>query len=145
VTDFPEEDILPYDQVLPIPHLGASTPEAEENCAIMAVEQLKSFLENGNVVNSVNFPTCEMERNRKCSRLTVANKNIPNMVGQITTILAAGKINIADMLNRAKGDYAYNIIDAEGTIDPEVMKSLLGIEGVIMARLLNHTEPSDQA
>jgi len=135
VTDFPNDDLLGQDKVIPIPHLGASTPEAEENCAVMAVKQLKDFLEKGNIVNSVNFPNCEMEMTG-ATRLVIANKNVPKMINQITTALAEQKINIAEMLNRHKDDVAYNIIDVEGVVKPEVIDKITKIEGVLMARLI---------
>jgi len=134
VTDFPDEELLSNDNVIPLPHLGASTPEAEDNCAIMAVNQLKDFLEFGNVKNSVNFPDCELDKRGTSQRVIVANKNVPNMVGQITSILAADAINIADMINRNKGNYAYNIIDIDGEIPDNVIQKLKGIEGVVMVR-----------
>ena len=127
--------MLGMEKVIPVPHLGASTPEAEENCAVMAVKQLKDFLENGNIVNSVNFPNCEMPKSGN-TRLVIANKNVPMMIGQITTILAEKKINISDMLNRHKGDVAYNIIDVEGDIDAAALEKIKKIDGIIMARLV---------
>jgi D-3-phosphoglycerate dehydrogenase len=135
VTDFPDDDLLDVPNVIPIPHLGASTPEAEDNCAVMAVEQVRDFLESGNVKNSVNFPACAlpvMGRNR----IVVANANVPNMVGQITTVLAADKINIADMMNKSAGDFAYNIIDIDGNVAEAQVEKLRKIEGVITARLI---------
>ena len=138
VTDFPDDDLLVVPNVIPIPHLGASTPEAEDNCAVMAVEQVRDFLENGNVKNSVNFPACAlpvMGRNR----IVVANANVPNMVGQITTVLAADKINIADMMNKSAGDLAYNIIDIDGDVAEAQVEKLRKIEGVITARLIAKT------
>jgi D-3-phosphoglycerate dehydrogenase / 2-oxoglutarate reductase len=138
VTDFPDDDLLAVPNVIPIPHLGASTPEAEDNCAVMAVEQVRDFLENGNVKNSVNFPACAlpvMGRNR----IVVANANVPNMVGQITTVLAADKINIADMMNKSAGDLAYNIIDIDGEVAEAQVEKLRKIEGVITARLIAKT------
>jgi D-3-phosphoglycerate dehydrogenase / 2-oxoglutarate reductase len=136
VTDFPDSDLVGVDRVIAIPHLGASTPESEENCAVMAVRQTIEFLESGNVRNSVNFPDCEMGPVGTESRLLIANRNIPNMVGQVTTLLAAEGINISDLLNRHKGDIAYNIINIDGTPQPSTMARILAIEGVIMARLL---------
>ena len=133
VTDFPDESLLDTENVIPIPHLGASTPEAEENCAVMAVSQLIDFLETGNIKNSVNFPNCELPMSNN-NRIIIANKNVPNMVGQITTILASEKMNISDMLNKHYGDYAYNIIDVEGDISAALLDSLKSIEGVIMVR-----------
>lgn len=135
VTDFPDDDLLDLEGVIPIPHLGASTPEAEDNCAIMAVNQVRNFLEFGNIKNSVNFPDCEMEPSGK-TRILVGNRNVPNMVGQITTLLATEKINIADMLNKSKGDLAYNIIDIDNTINDAVVSKLKAVDGVIMVRVL---------
>ena len=135
VTDFPDDDLLDVPNVIPIPHLGASTPEAEDNCAIMAVEQVRDFLERGNVKNSVNFPACAlpvMGRNR----IVVANANVPNMVGQITTVLAADKINIVNMMNKSAGELAYNIIDIDGDVAEAQVEKLRKIEGVITARLI---------
>ena len=133
VTDFPEEKLLKIENVLCIPHLGASTPEAEENCAIMAANQLKTFLETGNITRSVNFPDCTLERTGKV-RLTVSNFNIPNMVGQITAILAEEKINISDLLNRHKDGIAYNIIDLDSDLSAEALLRIQAIEGVIRVR-----------
>jgi len=135
VTDFPEDELLEEKNVIPIPHLGASTPEAEDNCAVMAARQLKDFLERGNVKNSVNFPNCEMPASGR-ERIVVGNANVPNMVGQITTVLAADKINIVDMMNKSAGDLAYNIIDVDGGVSEPVVEKLCKIEGVIMARLI---------
>jgi D-3-phosphoglycerate dehydrogenase / 2-oxoglutarate reductase len=135
VTDFPDEDLLSIDNVMPIPHLGASTPEAEDNCAVMAVNQIRNFLEFGNIKNSVNFPDCEMEPSGK-TRILVGNRNVPNMVGQISTLLAAEKINIADMLNKSKGDLAYNIIDIDNEIPEATLAKLRAIEGIIMVWVL---------
>jgi len=135
VTDFPDEELLKMDNVVPLPHLGASTPEAEDNCAIMAVTQIKNFLEYGNIKNSVNFPDCEMEPSGK-TRLLVGNRNVPNMVGQISSLLATEKINIADMINKSKGDLAYNIIDIDGAIGESTLTKLKAITGIIMVRVL---------
>ncbi|WP_455382906.1 phosphoglycerate dehydrogenase [Salinispira pacifica] len=135
VTDFPEGDILGHPGVLCVPHLGASTEEAEDNCAVMAVEQIKAFLETGNIRNSVNFPECQMDLNHR-TRILVANRNIPNMVGQITTVLANRGINIADLLNRHRDDVAYNIIDIEGELGESVVDEIRKIEGVIMVRII---------
>jgi D-3-phosphoglycerate dehydrogenase len=133
VTDFPEENILKEENVIAVPHLGASTPESEENCAVMAAEQIKTFLETGNIRHSINFPDCVMERNNK-KRLIIANQNIPNMVSQITTVLALEKINIADLLNRHKEDLAYNIIDIDSEITGDILEKLRAIQGVVMVR-----------
>jgi D-3-phosphoglycerate dehydrogenase / 2-oxoglutarate reductase len=135
VTDFPDEELLKMEEVISIPHLGASTPEAEDNCAKMAVVQVKNFLEFGNIKNSVNFPDCEMEPAGR-TRITVGNHNVPNMMGQITTVLAGEKINIADLLNKSKGDLAYNIIDIDGVVNDTVVEKLKKITGVIMVRVI---------
>ncbi len=137
VTDFPDEGLLKLDNVVAFPHLGASTPEAEDNCAVMAVNQLRDFLENGNVRNAVNYPDCDMGLTpRDGGRILLANKNIPNMVGQVTTILASAKINIADMINKHRGDMAYNIIDIDGKVDDATVSTLKSTEGVIMVRFI---------
>jgi len=135
VTDFPEDELLGIPNVYCIPHLGASTPESEDNCAIMAADQLREYLERGNIKNSVNFPDCEMATSGK-DRIVVMNKNVPNMVGQITTVLAKRNLNIEDMINKHKGDMAYNIIDVSGTIDPQLESVLLAIEGVVRVRII---------
>ena len=135
VTDFPNDELLKMNNVIPIPHLGASTPESEENCAIMAVNQVGDFLENGNVKNSVNFPDCILPRSGT-RRIVIANRNVPNMIGQITPVLAKHNINIADMLNKSKGDFAYNIIDIDNEVNGEVIKELKAINGIVMVRLV---------
>jgi D-3-phosphoglycerate dehydrogenase len=135
VTDFPDEKLLKHDKVVGIPHLGASTPESESNCAIMAVDQVRDFLENGNIKNSVNFPNIGMARNGGC-RLIIANKNVPKMVGNITSVLADEDINIADMMNKNRVEIAYNIIDIDGEISDEQVQKIRDIEGIIMVRLL---------
>ena len=139
VTDFPTDELVCNEKVLPVPHLGASTPEAEENCALMAARQLRDYLLNGNIVNSVNFPDCEMGPSEN-ERLVIANRNIPNMVGQITTILAEDNHNILDLLNRHKDDLAYNIIDIERTLSPEALHRMRAIDGVLMVREV-HAHP----
>ena len=135
VTDFPDDEVLQMDKVVAIPHLGASTKEAEDNCAVMAANQLRDFLEYGNIKNSVNFPDCRLERTSGV-RLLVMNKNIPNMVGQVSTVLANAKINIVEMLNKSKGDYAYNIIDVSTVPGEAIIQELQKIEGVIKVRVL---------
>ncbi len=137
VTDFPSADLLGVKGVIPIPHLGASTEESEDNCAIMASQQIKNFLETGNIRNSVNFPTCELPIKVGHKRLIIANENIPNMISEITSLLADNSINIGDMLNKSKGDLAYNIIDIDGEISEDVVKKLLAVEGIIFAKVLN--------
>ncbi len=137
VTDFPDEEMLQLEKVISIPHLGASTKESETNCAIMAVDQVKDFLENGNIKNSVNFPEAAMDRNGNEARIIIANKNIPNMVSQISSVLASEGINIDNMLNKKHDDIAYNIIDvAQKNVDESVKQKLQLIEGVLMVRLI---------
>lgn len=135
VTDFPEDELIGIKNIIAIPHLGASTEESETNCAIMAVNQIIDYLENGNIVNSVNFPAAEMERNGG-TRIVVANKNVPKMVSQISSLLAHEGLNISNMLNKNKAEIAYNIIDVDGNVPSEIKEKLSAIEGVIMVRIL---------
>lgn len=134
VTDFPVPELLGVKGVMSIPHLGASTSEAEDNCAVMAAKQLKEFLENGNISNSVNFPVCSMEPAGGV-RLIVANRNVPNMLSQILGVLADEDLNIEDMVNKHKNGIAYNIIDISAScISPDAMDQLSDIVGVVMTR-----------
>ena len=135
VTDFPTEALIKNKQVLPIPHLGASTKEAEDNCAIMIGQQMKEYLQNGNIVNSVNFPNCEMDRSSDF-RICILNKNIPNMVGQITSVLADEELNISEMLNKSRGAVAYTLVDVEQKPTESAIKRIKEIEGVIRLRML---------
>ncbi len=136
ITDFPDETTLKMDKVISIPHLGASTSESETNCAIMAVNQVKEFLEHGNIVNSVNFPDAEMEMHNE-ARILVANRNIPNMVSQISAVLGENGLNIDSMLNKKRGEIAYNIIDVDkAVIDESIKEKLLAIEGIFMVRII---------
>jgi len=135
VTDFPDDKLIQHDKIIPIPHLGASTPESESNCAVMAVNQIKDFLENGNIRNSVNFPEAEMPRNAG-HRLCIVNENIPKMVGQITTVLANENINIEDLLNRHHENIAYNIIDLNQEPKSNQIEKIKAIKGVIRVRLI---------
>ena len=135
VTDFPSNLTKSHGKVITLPHLGASTAEAEDNCAIMVANQIKDYLENGNIVNSVNFPDAVMSRTEG-TRLAVTNKNVPNVVGQITTKLADASLNIIDLLNRSRNDFAYTMIDVDGTVSEELIASIQGIEGVLRVRAL---------
>jgi D-3-phosphoglycerate dehydrogenase len=136
VTDFPDEEVIKTDKVIVIPHLGASTEESEENCAIMATMELMDFLDNGNIKNSVNFPECVLDRSDN-ARITISNKNEPGMIEKITRLLADNKLNIADMINKSKGNIAYNIIDVEGAINPDdLVKKIQSIGGVLGVRVL---------
>jgi D-3-phosphoglycerate dehydrogenase len=138
VTDFPTAELLTCGKAICIPHLGASTPEAEDNCAVMAVQQLMDFLESGVIRNSVNFPRCRLDQ-RAPYRLLVTNRNIPNMVGQITTILAGANINITDLINHHRDEYAYNIIDTEQAIPEFALGQLQAVEGIIRVRSVEKT------
>jgi D-3-phosphoglycerate dehydrogenase / 2-oxoglutarate reductase len=142
VTDFPEAELLGNAKVLAVPHLGASTPEAEENCAIMAARQLKEFLLRGNIVNSVNFPECQLDYSKN-ERILIANRNIPNMVGQITTILADANINIQDLINRHFEEIAYNIIDLDARVPAASIDKIKKIDGVIALREIHPEEGTE--
>ncbi len=132
VTDFATETLLKNDNVIVMPHLGASTPESEDNCAVMAAQELKNFLENGNIINSVNFPNCDM--GPVCgSRVTIAHKNIPSMITQISDIFGKDGINIENMINKSRGDLAYTMIDTHSTVDDTILNHLKAIDGVIKA------------
>jgi len=134
VSDFPRLDLAGRADVIHLPHIGASTREAEENCAVMAVDQLRDFLENGNISNSVNFPSLQLERAPGAApgtRLAIANLNVPKMLGQITSILADRDINVIDLLNRSRDDIAYNLIDIERPASPDVLGAMATIENVI--------------
>ena len=135
ITDFPSNLVKSNPRVIAWPHLGASTVEAEDNCAIMVADQVKDYLENGNIRNSVNFPNTYMPR-AKGSRLAVTNRNVPNVVGQITTKLADAKINICDLLNKSLGEYAYTLIDVDGDISSELISDIQSIDGVLRVRVL---------
>ncbi|HWK55580.1 MAG TPA: phosphoglycerate dehydrogenase [Hyphomicrobiales bacterium] len=130
VTDFPTPGLIGHPHTILMPHIGASTDEAEDNCAIMAVDQLRNFLEHGNIRNSVNFPNLSLERS-EASRIAIVNQNVPGMLGQILSILADRDINVIDMLNKSRGDIAYNLIDIETAPTPEVLNDIRGIEHVI--------------
>ena len=138
VTDFADEALLHNDDIIVMPHLGASTEEAEVNCAIMAAQTLKYFLETGNIVNSVNFPGVDIAMHSPI-RITVINKNIPNMVGQISSGLAKYFINIEDILNRSRGNYAYTVIDIAETdqaVLDEVVENFKKIDGIVNVRVI---------
>jgi D-3-phosphoglycerate dehydrogenase len=136
ICDFPKNALKDHPKVVTLPHLGASTGEAEENCAVMVAEQVRDFLENGNIRNSVNFPEAVMPRVPNTTRLVIANSNVPNMVGQISTSLASARINIADLLNKSRGEYAYTLIDTDGAVKEDVLKQIRGISGVLSARIV---------
>ncbi len=134
VTDFPSDELLGVDGIIAIPHLGASTPESEDNCARMAVRQLKDYLENGNIVNSVNLPSVSALRSSAC-RICLIHRNIPNMLTQISGIVSAENVNIDNMLNKSRGELAYTMIDVPAAGD-SVIEKLTGIEGMIKVRVI---------
>lgn len=136
VCDFPTNLLKGHPKIVTLPHLGASTGEAEENCAIMAADQVRDFLENGNIRNSVNYPEAVLSRVPGTTRLAIANSNVPNMVGQISTCLAEARINIADLLNKSRGEYAYTLIDVDGAVGEDLLGRIRAIAGVLSARLV---------
>jgi D-3-phosphoglycerate dehydrogenase len=135
ICDFPANALKGHTKVVALPHLGASTEEAEENCAVMVAEQLADYLENGNILNSVNFPNVSMAR-ESAYRIAIANANVPNMVGQISSLLAAAGLNIHNMVNKSKGDMAYTLVDVDSAVTDAVMQQLSAIAGVLAVRYL---------
>lgn len=136
VTDFPTPTVTGVKGAIVIPHLGASTEEAEDNCAVMAAKQLKDYLENGNIKNSVNYPDCDMGIRGENTRLLLLHHNVPNMIGQFTTILAKDNMNIADLTNKSKGKYAYTMIDIDSPVPAGVVEELKAIGEVLRVRIL---------
>ena len=136
VTDFPNPVITGVKNAIVIPHLGASTEESEDNCAKMAVKEVIEFLENGNIRNSVNYPNCEMGLRGEHTRITIMHRNVPNMIGQFSAILAEDGINIANMTNKSKGAYAYTIIDVENDITPDIISDIQGVNDVLRVRVI---------
>ena len=134
VTDFPNEHIRDMEGVLAIPHLGASTEESEDNCALMAAEELMDYIENGNITNSVNFPNCDMGICRVTLRVALLHSNKPNMIGQISAVLAAKDINISDLTNKSKGKYAYTLVDLDSELDEDAEAALKKIDGMKRVR-----------
>jgi D-3-phosphoglycerate dehydrogenase len=135
VCDFPANALKGHPRAVALPHLGASTEEAEENCAVMVAGQLADYLENGNILNSVNFPNVSMVR-ESAYRVAIANANVPNMVGQISAVLAAAGLNIHNMVNKSKGDMAYTLVDVDSAVSGDVIQQLAGIAGVLAVRYL---------
>jgi D-3-phosphoglycerate dehydrogenase len=139
VCDFPRPELMGRSDVIAMPHIGASTAEAEQNCAMMAVDQLRDFLESGNIRNSVNFPNLQLERDAnadKCTRIAICNKNVPRMLGQILSVLADQNINIIDMLNKSRDEIAYNLIDLESEPSKEALAAIADIEDVIKVTVI---------
>ncbi|WP_395344646.1 3-phosphoglycerate dehydrogenase family protein [Ningiella sp. W23] len=139
VCDFPEPCLIAHPKVIALPHIGASTAEAEENCAIMAVNQLKEFLENGNIVNSVNFPKARMGRNGSACRVTFANDNVAGVLGNVLSIFAENQVNVLDMMNKSRNNVAYNILDFEEKPSDQVIEQLKKVEHVTSVRVLCKT------
>ena len=135
VTDFPTRTLIDHPKVLCLPHLGASTVEAEENCAVMVADNVREFLENGNINRSVNFPETELQRTRP-HRIAIPHRNVPNMVAQILTAVAAQNLNIADMLNRSRDELSYTLVDLDGPPNAETLARIRGIDGILSARVL---------
>ncbi len=135
VSDFPKADLIRHPRVIALPHLGASTHEAEENCAVMVVDQVRDYLENGNISHSVNFPSTRMSRGAR-SRICIANLNKPNMIGQLSQVLGANGINISQMHNASKGENAYNLVDVDNEVGTEVLTQLRAIDGVLSVRVV---------
>jgi len=135
VTDFPAALLAGHPGVVALPHLGASTREAEDNCAVMVVDQVRDCLEHGNMWNAVNFPDVIMQRESPF-RIAIANANVPNMVGQISTAMAGAGLNIHNMLNKSKGEMAYTLVDVDSPVMPEVIEAIRRIEGVLAIRYL---------
>jgi D-3-phosphoglycerate dehydrogenase len=136
ICDFPTAHLKDHPKVVALPHLGASTGEAEENCAVIAADTLRDFLESGNIRNSVNFPESVLPRTPNATRLSIANENVPNMVGQISTALAAHNLNIADLLNKSRGDLAYTLIDIDGAVPEQAIARIREIGGVLAVRAI---------
>ncbi len=135
VCDFPSNLLKNHERVITLPHLGASTAEAEDNCAVMVADQMRDFLENGNIHNAVNFPDVVVSRESE-HRLVIANANVPNMLGQISTLMAGAHLNIHDMVNRSRGDLAYTVVDTDSPVPESLRTQIAAIQGVMMARII---------
>ena len=136
VTDFPNEKTANMPGCIAIPHLGASTEESEDNCAKMAVNQIMNYLENGNIVNSVNFPNCDMGICTSQGRITILHRNIPNSLGRFTTALASENVNIAGLMNKSRGEYAYTMLDLDHHPSAKLVEGLSRIDGVLRVRVI---------
>ena len=136
VTDFANPKVVGAEGTIVTPHLGASTKESEDNCAVMAVKEIRDFLENGNIRNSVNFPNCSMGVCTGAGRVTICHKNIPGMLGAFTTVMGNADVNISDMTNKGKGDYAYTMMDLESEATEEIVKALEAVDGVLKVRII---------
>ena len=136
VTDFPNAKTANMEGVIAFPHLGASTEESEDNCAVMAVKEIVDYIENGNIKNSVNYPTCDMGIFTKKGRIAICHKNMPNLIAQFTGAMAACGINIAEMVNKSKGDYAYTLVDLDSVVTEEAVAKIKAVDGVIKVRII---------
>ena len=136
VSDFPNPTTAGNDKVILIPHLGASTAESEDNCAVMAVKEIKDFMENGNIRNSVNYPACDLGPVTSEGRVAVCHKNIPNMLGQLTSILASEGVNISNMMNKSRGDYSYTLLDTDVAVSATAVEKITAVEGVLKVRVV---------
>ena len=136
VTDFPNAKTANMEGVIAFPHLGASTEESEDNCAVMAVKEIVDYIENGNIKNSVNYPTCDMGICTKKGRIAICHKNMPNLIAQFTGAMAACGINIAEMVNKSKGDYAYTLVDLDSVVTEEAVAKIKAVDGVIKVRII---------
>ena len=136
ITDFPNDRTANMEGVIAIPHLGASTEESEDNCARMAVKQVMNYLENGNIINSVNFPNCDMGICDKASRITILHKNIPNTLSKFTMVLSTEDINISDLVNRSRGEYAYTMLDLDHVPSQRAVEMLKKVDGVLRVRVI---------
>jgi len=136
VCDFPEPSLLGHPQIIALPHIGASTEESEENCAVMAANQLVDYLENGNIENSVNFPKISMERSPGTARIIFSNDNVPGVLGQVLSVLAENKVNVVDMVNKSRAELAFNIVDVETLPGDDVLRAIAKVEHVIRIRVI---------
>lgn len=136
VTDFPNSTVAGQDGVIVLPHLGASTEEAEDNCAVMAVKELRNYIENGNIINSVNYPACDMGVCNTAGRVAICHKNVPAVISKITSVMGDAGINIEEMANKSRGDYAYSLLDTATSVSDDVVGKLSAIDGVINVRVV---------
>jgi len=136
VSDFPNNTTAGKPGVIVIPHLGASTEESEDNCAVMAAKEIREYMENGNIINSVNYPNCNLGKCGSVQRICILHKNTSNMIGQYTAILGAAGVNIADMTDKTRGDFAYSILDVDTEVNDQVLNQIKAIDGVIRIRTI---------
>ena len=135
-TDFPTDSMLGTEGIVALPHLGASTPESEDNCAVMAVDQIKDYLENGNILNSVNLPSISMAREAGTKRICIIHKNVPNTIALFASTCGEAGINIENMQSKSKGEYAYTILDVSGDLSPAAVDALRALEPIVKVRVI---------